>query len=169
MNPYATLLVAALLAAPVLAAESRPEITRGVVAAQATGVLHGLRTIPEACARLQGEFVDDAKAPYRFSVVRTSAACQPRARIVDAAKARASAADGWILNDRIRIPSAACATRQAVVTVWRQPAGARPPALDAQGKARIYLEESVAKAKAGQLAALPTYAVSMKLEGAPCR
>lgn len=171
MRPLSTLLLATSLAASVaaFAADLKPEIARDPAPPQKVGVLHGLRTIPEACARLQGEFTGDAAAPYRFAVVRTSAACQPRARIMDAAKAKASAATGWILNDRIRVPSAACATRQAVVTVWRRPAEAQPPALDAQGRARIYLKESMRKAKAGKLAAIPAYAVSMSLEGTPCR
>src|SRR3546814_14098461 len=55
-----------------------------------SGVVHTLRAIPEACARLQGEFTGDAAQPYRFAAVRTSATCQPRARLVDAAKARPS-------------------------------------------------------------------------------
>jgi len=171
MRPFATLLLAAALAAPVpaFAAQSGPEIVRDPAPPQKVGVLHGLRTIPEACARLQGEFTGDAAAPYRFAVVRTGAACQPRARIMDAAKAKPSKATGWILNDRIRVPSAACATRQAVVTVWRHPAEVAPPALDAQGRSRIYLEEGMRKAKAGKLAAVPAYAVSMRLEGTPCR
>ncbi len=171
MRPLATLLLATSLAAsmPAFAADPKPEIARDPAPPQQVGVLHGLRTIPEACARLQGEFTGDAAAPYRFAVVRTSAACQPRARVLDAAKAKPSVAAGWILNDRIRVPSAACATRQAVVTVWRHPAEAAPPALDAQGRSRIYLEEGMRKAKAGKLAAVPAYAVSMRLEGTPCR
>jgi hypothetical protein len=171
MRPLAILLLATTMAAsmPASAADPKPEIARDPAPPQKTGVLHGLRTIPEACARLQGEFTGNTAEPYRFAVVRTSAACQPRARIMDAAKTNASAATGWILNDRIRVPSAACATRQAVVTVWRRPAAAKPPALDAQGRARIYLEESMRKARAGELAEIPAYAVSMSLEGAACR
>lgn len=165
----ATFLSLVLLAAPAFAADPAPEIRRDPAPPQKVGVLHGLRTIPEACARLQGEFTGAEAEPYRFAVVRTSPACQPRARIVAAAEAKPSAAGGWILNDRIRVPSAACATRQAVVTVWRHPADAAPPALDAQGRSRIYLEESMRKARAGKLAAIPAYAVSMSLEGTPCR
>jgi hypothetical protein len=146
----------------------RPEIKRDPVAPQNTGVLHGLRTIPEACARLQGEFTGDAATPYRFAVVRTSPACRPRARITDARKAKASLASGWILNDRIRVPSAACTTQAAVVTVWRHPAGTAPPELDAQGRSRIYLEDAMRKARTGKLAEVPVYAVSMQLEGSPC-
>ena len=38
-------------------------------------------------------------------------------RLVDAAKARPSVQAGWIFNDVIRVPNAACATQQAVVRV----------------------------------------------------
>ncbi|MEO5565204.1 MAG: hypothetical protein ABIR05_00855 [Luteimonas sp.] len=169
MSRIAAFILALLLAAPALASEPTPEIARVVAPPQKTGVLHGLRTIPEACTRLQGEFTGDAAAPYRFAVVRTSATCQPRAQLMDAGKAKASVANGWILNDRIRVPSAACSSQQAVVTVWRRPANAKPPALDAQGRARIYLEEAVGQAKAGKLAAIPAYAVSMAVQGAACR
>jgi hypothetical protein len=50
------------------------------------GAAHTLRQIPEACARLEGVFTGDAAEPYRFSAVRTSEQCQPRARFVDYAK-----------------------------------------------------------------------------------
>ncbi|MFC7301289.1 hypothetical protein [Cognatiluteimonas weifangensis] len=162
------ILFAAAVAAPVLAADPAPEIRRAPVPPQALGVAHTLRTIPEACARLQGEFSGDAAAPYRFAVVRTSPGCRPRARLVDAAQARPSPASGWILNDLIRVPSAACATQQAVVRVWRQPAQVAPPALDPQGRARVYLEDSLQQARAGRLAPLPAYAVSLQVEGLPC-
>ena len=162
-----------LLASPLLAVAAAPtdpvpEIKRDPVPAQAPGVLHTLRTIPEACARLQGQFSADASQPYRFDVVRTSAACQPRARFVDAAKAKPSTATGWIFNDLIRVPNAACASQQAVVRVWRHPAEVAPPALDSQGRSRIYLKESLQKAKANQLAPVPLYAASMSIEGLPC-
>lgn len=161
--------VAAAVAAPALAADPAPEIRRAPVPPQAVGVAHTLRTIPEACARLQGEFSGEAAAPYRFAVVRTSPGCQPRARLVDAAHAQPSPASGWILNDLIRVPSAACATRQAVVRVWRHPTAVAPPALDPQGRSRIYLQESLQRAKAGRLAPLPAYAISMQVEGTACR
>jgi hypothetical protein len=159
-----------LAAAPAARAgeEPAPEIARAAAPPQATGHAHTLRTIPEACVRLQGEFTGDAAAPYRFQPVRTSGSCQARARVVDARKAGAPGA-GWVLNDRIRVPSAACPGQQAVVRVWRQDRDAKAPALDAQGKSRIYLEEGLQRAKAGKLAALPVYAVSMALEGKACR
>jgi hypothetical protein len=161
--------LATLLAAPVAAADTTPEITRDVAPAQADGTLHTLRTIPEACATLTGEFTGKADKPYVLDARRTSANCQPRARLVDAAKAGASAKAGWILNDRIRVPSAACPSRQAVVQVWRRRGEAALPAKDGQGQARIYLREGIAKAKAGELASLPVYAVQLEVRGKPCR
>ena len=110
-----------------------------------------------------------ASQPYKLAAVRTSPACQARARFVDADKARPSVQDGWIFNDLIRVPNAGCATQQAVVRVWRRPANAVPPKLDGQGRSRIYLQESVAKAKAGTLPPIPMYAATMTLEGLPCR
>ena len=162
-------ILAVLLASPAAMAADTPEITRGAAPPQAVGKLHTLRTIPEACATLTGRFTGKADAPYALDAVRTSRNCQARARLVDAAKAGASAKAGWILNDRIRVPSAACPAQQAVVEVWRRPGGAAVPARDGQGQARIYLREGIAKAKAGELAALPVYAVRMAIEGKPCR
>lgn len=157
------------LALPASAADPTPEIRRDPAAPQAVGVVHTLRGIPEACARLEGVFTGQASQPYKLAAVRTGPACQARARFVDADKARPSAKDGWIFNDLIRVPNAACATQQAVVRVWRRPANAVPPKLDGQGRSRIYLQESMAKAKAGTLPPIPTYAATMALEGVPCR
>lgn len=164
-------LVAAALAASFAAAatDPRPEIERAPAAPQPVGALHSLRTIPEACVRLQGRFTGDAADPYRFEAVRTSPACQPRAIVQEAAKAKPSIASGWVLNDRIKVPEAGCPGLQAVVTVWRRPASGAPPTLDAQGRSRIYLEESMRQAKAGTLDALPAYAVAMAVDGKPCR
>ena len=72
--------VAVAAGLPATAAEPKPEIARPAAPAQAVGHAHALRTIPEACIRLEGEFTGDAAKPYRFSAVRTSPACQPRAR-----------------------------------------------------------------------------------------
>jgi hypothetical protein len=170
----ASSIAAALLAASPLAfglprpAGLTPEIQRAAATPQAVGVRHTLRGIPEACARLEGMFTGDASKPYDFSAVRTSPACQARARFVDAAVAKPASSPGWILNDVIRVPSAACPRQQAVVSVWRHPSDAAPPKLDAQGRARIYLQESVDKAKANALAPVPMYAATMMLEGASC-
>ena len=150
------------------AADPTPEIKRDAAKPQADGAVHTLRTIPEACARLEGQFTGKAAQPYKFAVVRTSPTCQARARFVDAAKAKPSETTGWKFNDVIRVPSASCATRHAVVRVWRKPANATPPKLDAQGRSRIYLKESVDAAKKGDIAATPMYAAAMSVEGASC-
>jgi len=170
-RPTTALLLAAALAASfgAPAADPRPEVERPPAAPQPIGALHALRTIPEACVRLQGLFTGDTADPYRFETVRTGPACQARARVLDAAQAKPSLAAGWILNDRIRVPQAGCPGLQAVATVWRRPAGAATPALDAQGRARIYLDDSLRNAEAGKLAALPAYAISTAVEGQPCR
>lgn len=166
MRLLALLLVAATL--PAIAADPAPEIERGTAAPQAVNVVHTLRQIPEACARLEGMFTGDAARPYKFSAVRSSPRCQARARFVDADKARPSAATGWKFNDLIRVPNAACATQLAVVRVWRRPADVAPPDLDAQGRARIYLQESVERARANKLPPVPLYAATMTIEGAVC-
>ena len=151
------------------AAEPVPEIQRAPATPQATGVVHALRTIPEACARLEGQFTGDAAKPYRFAAVRTSERCAPRARLVDAAQAKPSAAGGWRLNDVIRVPSAACPAQQALVRIWRKEAGNAPPKLDAQGRSRIYLKDGLDAAVAGKLGAIPVYTAALAVEGKPCR
>ena len=162
--------LAALAAAGAAAAtDPKPEVQRPPAEPQPVGAAHTLRTIPEACLRLEGRFTGDPGKPYRFESARTSPDCQARARVVDADKARPDAADGWILNDRIRVPQAGCPGLQATVTVWRHPGGAKPPALDAQGRSRIYLKDSLRKACAGRLSALPAYAIATGVEGTPCR
>ena len=163
--PILLLLAASL---PAFAADPQPEIQRPPAAPQPVGTVHTIRGIPEACARLEGMFTGDATRPYKFDVVRTSPNCQARARFVDAKKVKPDPAKGWIFNDLIRVPSAACAGQQAVVRVWRHPASVVPPKLDAQGRARIYLQESIDKAKAGALAPIPLYAASMEVEGKAC-
>ena len=165
----APLFVLAALALPAAAADPKPEIDRPVGKPQAVGVIHTLRQIPEACARVEGAFTGQAAEPYKFAVVRTSPNCQPRARFVDAVKAKADAKSGWIFNDVIRVPSAACPSQMAVVRIWRKPAAGAPPKLDAQGRSRIYLKESVDAAKKGDLAALPIYAAAMSVEGKACQ
>jgi hypothetical protein len=153
---------------PAFAQDPIPEIQRGAVAPQATGVAHTVRGIPEACARLEGEFTGDPAQPYKFSAVRTSPGCQARARLVDAQKVKPDAAGGWIFNDLIRIPSAACPGLQAVVRVWRHPSSAAPPKLDAQGRSRIYLRDAMDKNKNRALPAIAVYAASMELKGKAC-
>lgn len=165
---YTLPLCAALFGAclPALAAEPVPELQRPVGTAQAVGAVHTLRQIPEACARLEGVFTGQAAEPYRFSVVRSSPNCQPRARFVDYAQAQPGEAAGWKLNDIIRVPNAACPAQQAVVKVWRKPADNQPPKLDGQGQSRIYLQEAKQQAASGQVAPVPMFAAQMTLEGA---
>ncbi|SEL62768.1 hypothetical protein SAMN05428989_2098 [Pseudoxanthomonas sp. GM95] len=149
-------------------AQDTPEIQRPVGAAQANGVLHTLRQIPEACTRLEGTFTGDAAKPYDMKLVRTSPSCQARAVFMDYGKVQPSVAKGWKLNDIIKVPSASCSSQQAVVHVWRKPAG-QELKLDGQDRARIYLEDAKAQAAAGKLAALPAYAAQLEIEGKACR
>jgi hypothetical protein len=145
-----------------------PEIVRPTGAPQAVGAVHTLRGIPEACTRLEGQFTGDAAKPYALTAVQTSPNCQPRSRFVDADQAKPDASSGWIFNDLIRVPSVSCPEQQAVVRVWRHPANAMPPALDQQGKSRIYLSEGVAKAKAHALPPVPLYSATLSVEGHAC-
>ena len=172
-RPFALVVVPALALAAAGAASAGtdpvPEVQRPPAAPQAVGAVHTLRTIPEACARFEGRFTGDAAQPYQYEVVRTSPACQARAGLVDADKVKPSVAKGWIFNDLIRVPSAACAQQVAVLRIWRHPANAAPPKLDAQGRSRIYLQQSIAKAKAGELPPIPLYTAALAVEGAPCR
>lgn len=160
------LVIAAAL--PLAAGAAKPEIARDTGTAQAIGAVHTVRVIPEACARLEGMFTGDAAEPYRFAARRSSPTCQPRARLVDFAKARPAEAAGWKFNDEIRIPNAACPTQLAVVRVWRKPVNAVPPKLDAQGRARIYLHDAKQQAQQRGEPQVPLYATEMKLEGKGC-
>lgn len=89
---------------------------------------------------------------------------------MDFKQASPSAAGGWKLNDLIRVPNAACPSQQAVVRVWRKPAAAAAaPTLDAQGRARIYLDDAKQAAEAGRkMPPLEMYAAQMKVEGSAC-
>ncbi len=166
MRLFAPLLLLAAL--PAIAADPTPEITRPAATPQANGVLHTVRQIPEACARIEGMFTGNTAEPYKFSVVRTSQNCQPRARFVDAAKAAPSLAGGWKFNDLIRIPSAACPSQQAVVRIWRRPVEVEQ-ARDGQGQSRIYLEDAKKTASAGKIPAIPMFAAAMSVEGKACQ
>ena len=149
------------------AAGPDPEIKREPFPAQAPGKVHTIRIIPEVCAYLQGSFAADAAAPYRYGAARTSKRCQPRARLVDPTKANPSAEAGWILNDLIRIPNAACPAQQAVIRIWRKPTN-NAPQLDGEGRPRIYLEDAKRQAAAGKIPALPQYAATLAMEGRAC-
>jgi hypothetical protein len=144
-----------------------PEIQREPYRAQAPGKVHTIRIIPETCAYLQGSFTTETGTPYRFGAARTAKRCQPRARLVDPAKANPSVEAGWILNDLIRIPNAACTAQQAVIRIWRKPAN-NAPQLDGEGRPRIYLEDAKRQAAAGKIAPLPEYAAVLTMEGGAC-
>lgn len=172
MRPMPALLATGLVLAWMqpAAAQPAPEIQRQPAAAQAAGVVHTLRAIPEACVRFEGSFTGQAAEPYRWAAVPTSPQCQPRARLVDYAEARPAEADGWKFNDLIRVPSADCPAQVAVLRVWRKPGEVATPALDGQGRSRIYLEEARRQAQSGaQPAGLPLYAADLQVEGAACR
>lgn len=158
-------LVVGVASATPAANAAAPEITRPPVSPQPVGAAHTLRTIPEACARLEGRFTGDAARPYALTAVRSRPNCQPRARLVDATQATPSVASGWVLNDELRVPSAACPDQQAVVRVWRTPADVAAPKLDAQGRARLYLQEAQQAAQAQRIAPLPQFTARVAIEG----
>lgn len=146
---------------------AQPLRERPLGTAQAPGVVHTLRQIPEACIRLEGVFTGQATPPYRMRAVAISPTCQPRARYRPAGQAMPAEASGWILEDRVRVPDATCPSRMAVVQVWRKP-GAAAPARDGQGQARIYLQQARQDAAAGAGAALPQFTAHLAMEGKPC-
>ncbi len=156
-----------LLLAPLAVAVQAQEIQRPPAAAQAVGVLHTVRQVPEACTRIEGRFTGQADAPYDMRLVRTGAQCQPRAAWLDFAQVTPGQG-GWKLNDRIRVPAAECPGQQALVEVWRRPVE-QPLDRDGQGQLRVYLDEARKQAGAGRLAALPAYAARLEMEGRPCR
>lgn len=168
LSPLLIAPLTALLVLPARAAEPTPEIERPAATPQAAGARHTLRTIPEACVRIEGMFTGEAADPYEFSVVRTGSRCQPRARLVDVASTQPGPQDGWIFNDRIPVPSAACPSQAAVVEVWRKPAASARPELDAQGAARIYLGEAKQAAAADRIGEIPLFALHTSIEGEPC-
>ncbi len=167
--PLPMLALGLALAAPIAATAQQPETRRPVAPPQANNALHTLRAFPEACVRIQGQFTGDAAKPYDFAVVRTSPRCQPRARVVDAATVKPQSKPGWIYADLVQVPSAACPTQQAVVRVWRSAARAAPPKLDAQGRSRLYVKDSMEAKPDAVLAQLPVFAVEMGVEGKACR
>lgn len=136
------LVTALAVAVPLRAQEPAPRVG----APQQPDAVHTVRQIPEACVRLEGRYAQPGAAtPYVLQVVPVGGNCQPRARYLDGGRAQPSASAGWLLNDEIRIPEAACPGREAVVQVWRK-AGDAVPARDGQGQTRVYLEESRSKA-----------------------
>ncbi len=165
------LAIATLLALAATASESafatdpQPEIQRapGSSTAQPVGQLHTLRTIPEACVRLEGQFSGDAAAPYHFQAAKRDP-CVQRAVYVDVTslKQRPTVASGWILNDAIAVPRAGAPGCVAVVEVWRRPGSIAPPKLDAQGRSRVYLD------KPRQAVAVPMFTATMAVAAKSC-
>ena len=167
MKALLVLAVTVLSPLPLLAANAKPEIERPAASAQATGTVHTVRQIPEACTRIEGRFTGTAAQPYDMQLVRTSPQCQPRAVFLDASKVNPSEAAGWKLNEVARIPSASCSSQQAVIEVWRKPAG-QQVALDGQGQSRIYLEEAKKQADAGKIPQVTMFAAQLQMEGKAC-
>jgi predicted outer membrane lipoprotein len=165
----ALLLACAFATTTAQAADPVPEVQRAPYPPKANGEVHTIRIIPEACVYLHGMFTGDKALPYRYGAKRNSARCQPRAQMADPAKATPSVASGWILNDIVRVPSAACLTQTAVIRVWRKPADNAPPPPDAQGRSRIYLEEFKQRAAQGSLAPVTKFAAVLSIEGATCK
>lgn len=157
----------ALLALTAQASGQQPEIKRPVSEPQAVGALHTLRVIPEACLRIQGKFTGVAAKPYDFAAVPTGARCQARAKLVDAALVKPQGKAGWVYADEVRVPSAACPSQQAVVRLWRSAAKAAPPKLDAQGRSRLYVKDSMAGKP--DTTNVPTYAIEMGVSGKACK
>lgn len=149
-------------------AQPVPELQRPTGSAQPIGVVHTLRQIPEACVRMEGSFTGELSQPYRFTVVRSSPTCQPRARFVEFSKAHPDEAGGWKLNDIIRVPNAACPKQQAVVYVWRKPVVVNTQR-DGQGQSRIYLDDAKKQADAGQSGQIPMYTAQVAVDGAACK
>lgn len=135
-------------------------------APQADGAAHTLRQIPEACTRLEGAFTGQTASPYRLQLRQTRPDCQPRARFVSAAQAAPGKATGWVLDERILVPSAACAGLQVELQVWKHRAAGAALARDGQGQGRVYLDQARQQASTGQLAALPAYSARLLVHGA---
>lgn len=155
-----------LFALATQAGGQQPEIKRPLGKPQAIGALHTLRVIPEACVRIQGQFTGDVAKPYDFAIVPTRPRCQARARWVDAASVKPQGKAGWVYADEVRVPSAACPSQQVVVRLWRSSAKAAPPKLDAQGRSRLYVKDSMAGKP--DTANVPTYAIEMGVAGKAC-
>lgn len=161
------LLMLAAIPAAAMCAQPAPELRReGPLPAQATGVAHTLRIIPETCHFLRGRFTAAAAAPYVVEAVARGGACQARARLRRSDAAPAGA--GWVLNDVLQVPHASCPGLKATVTIWRRSGANVPPASDAQGRARLYLQDEKQRARSGALAQLGEYVYVVTGEGAAC-
>lgn len=158
----------ALTACPVVfaASLSTPEVRRdGPLPAQPADLAHTLRIIPETCHYLRGRFTGDARAPYVVDAVARGGRCQARARLRAVA---APPGEGWLLNDALRVPHAACPGFEAMVTIWRRSGDNLPPARDAQGRARLYLQDEKQRAERSALERLGEYVYLVTTDGVRC-
>ena len=149
------------------APEAQPEIQREIGQAQAVGQVHTLRNIPEACVHFEGQFTGNKAAPYRFESSPRER-CEPRAKFVasSALKKPPSVATGWILNDVIRVPNAACPTQQAALSIWRRQVDPTKITLDAQGRMRIYMKDGNVTSPTGEKAkAVGLYTATLAVSG----
>lgn len=144
-----------------------PEITRAVGTPQAVGKAHTLRTIPEACARITGQFTGNPDKPYAMNVNKTSPRCVARATLVSAGKVKADTDPRWVLNDQVKVPNAQCPSQMATLSVWRLNVKNEPYKLDAQGRARVYLKPEAQKAWTANdpKRTQPAYAIAVDVTG----
>lgn len=129
-----------LLLAAGAATAATPEIARGPAKAQAVGVAHTLRNVPEACVRLEGQFGAAPAVPYAVTL-QAQRGCTPRARFDARVGGAAPVGEGWILNDVLRVPRADRADCVASISLWRHPGALAPIEQDGQRRVRMYLDE----------------------------
>lgn len=158
-------LLVILSGAACAAAATSPEIARpaGSTTPQAIGMLHSLRNIPEACVLVEGLFTGDSGEPYRIEVLPHDP-CARRAQFIDASRIQPSPSQHthWLLNDRIEVPRADHPACVATVEIWRKPGTAAPPSLDAQGRARLYLDKPQARVDVPTYTAMLTWSAACK-------
>lgn len=166
VNPCLTLLmISTLLLAPALAAPPDTGRQRPPSRPQADGVWHTLRQIPEACARLQGRFTGQPERPYQLQAVASSTHCRRRAVLLALQQGGEDPGQGWMLDERIMVPSAACPGLAVELRLWRrQPADTSRPR-DAQGRERIYLQQAREQWARQRLAGLPQWRAYWQLQG----
>ena len=128
------------LGQPLCAQSAEPLRTRPIGSAQADGQLHTLRTIPEACVRLQGQF--GGPDGYALAAVPSAPGCQPRAQFRGVDSIDPDPAAGWLLDEIVRVPSARCPQQMLRLELWTLPVAPVQAPRDGQGQVRIYLEQA---------------------------
>ncbi|MEP6634556.1 MAG: hypothetical protein ABJA62_10145, partial [Luteimonas sp.] len=94
--------------------------------------------------------------------------CAPRAKFVESKslKKPPTVASGWILNDLLRVPSAACSDQQATISVWRRQVDPAAIKLDPQGRMRLYMKDDGMSTPAGGKAApIGLYTATLEVVG----